>query len=219
MFYYTQMTSVGTIAMRVAISTAIAVPAWTAESYYVFDGNNMSTVFDSPQNAHVDQWAAFYFKRGASVSVLSQRWGMDLGSSPSEVIAKVEKNQKFEKRYEKWCGCSWGSDTFFNAAVPVAMVKEASSARLTAKQSEILDKLHTGWDRLQLVIKAFNAAADWAGEAKLPRLNYKGPFAEYMAVLHRATDTFNRISHEVTRYSDAALGVLEADLDKFTADV
>ena len=188
---------IGLAVLFVAIALALLIP-WSgskaANSYYVFDGNSLVTVFDSPSNAHADQWAAFYFKKGTSPTEISQRWGMDLGSTPDEVLHNVEINQNFEKRYEKWCLCSWGPNTFFNSVAPVAMVKEASALR--PRQVEILAKAHSAWDRVQGLIGRFNKAADLASELKLPRLGGTGPFADFMGAMHASIDQFMAISSQ-----------------------
>jgi hypothetical protein len=203
-----------TIRFTIAFAFAIASPSWGLNSYYAFDGSSLRLVQGDPSEAHVNQWAAFYFKKGASTSEISQRWGMDLQDSPEAVVRNVESNQKFEKRYEKWCACTWGSDTFFNVAAPVAMLKEASS--FNPKQLEIIAKAHEGWDRLQGLISRFNTAAGLAGEQKLPKLGGTGPFADFMNAMHSAVDQALSISSQVTRYSDVALGAFEFQLEKFS---
>src|SRR5579863_4091114 len=89
--------------------------------YYVFDGQSVTEVPRIPDDGQADRWAAFYLKTGASGSLAAQRWGAEFQSSPVEVMESVVTNQEFQRTYAKWCGCEWGSDTFFNVIVPVAI--------------------------------------------------------------------------------------------------
>ena len=179
--------------------------------YYVYDGKSLTRVVGKPRPNAVEEWAAFYFPKGDSKSNPHNRWGLDLKKSPAAVMKAVAANQKFERRYERWCGCPWGRDTFFNEIAPVAMVKKA--AAFNPKQVQALRKAHQIWDEVQQLIDRFNKAATLAGDStvKMP----KGPLADYMRAMHKALDQYNSIQNEVTRYSNTTSRKLEQLLDAF----
>src|SRR5215467_777744 len=92
---------------------------------YISNGQSLTEVRLDPEHVQADRWAAFYFKKDASGSEASQRWGVEIQTSPAEVMKSVVTSQEFERTYAKWCGCEWGSNTFFNVIAPVAMTKSS----------------------------------------------------------------------------------------------
>src|SRR4051794_34861448 len=114
--------------------------------YYISDGESLTEVRSNTEHVPADRWAAFYMKKGASGTETSQRWGVEIQTSGSEVMQSVVTRQKFERTYAKWCGCEWGSNTFFNVIAPVAMTK--SSPALSAGKAEVLMKAQNIGDRI-----------------------------------------------------------------------
>ena len=198
-----------------AIALLLSSSGWALNSYYVYDGRTLSEVRDDPSRITVDQWLLLYFKKGASTESMSAQWGMGLEKTPEAVLNSVEKNQKFERHFEKWCQCTWGSDTFFNVVAPVATVQKASDFNRHQLAILILSKAHGGWDRIQELVGRFNTAAELAGEQRLPKLG-GGPFSEFMNAMHSSIDQALSINSQVTRYSGTAIDNFESQLDRFT---
>src|SRR5436305_10549313 len=97
---------IAVVAFAQSSSKAIALPAAGSPGlYYVSNDQSLTEVRSDPQHVQADRWAAFYFKKGASSAVTSQRWGVEIQSSAAEVMKSVAASQKFERAYEKWCGC------------------------------------------------------------------------------------------------------------------
>jgi hypothetical protein len=127
--------------------------AWGQSFYYVFDGNSVSLIRQDPNQVSAPEWAAFYFKKGRSTDNPNSKWGSSTKKTPAEVLKSVEADQKFERQYEKWCGCSWGDYTFFNVLAPVAMRK--SPTTLDPLKVNLLNKAHETWDKAQGLVERF----------------------------------------------------------------
>jgi hypothetical protein len=192
-----------------------ACNAWSQSYYYVFDGNSLSLVRQDPTNVSAPKWAAFYFKKGRSAEI-NNRWGVSEKKTPAEVLKSVESNQKFERQYERWCGCGWGEETFFNVIAPVAM--RESPATLDPLKINLLNKAHETWDEAQELIERFNHAAELSGGEGVPKLR-TGPLAEFMKNVHDVVDRFQSIQGQITQYSGAALQGFEARLNEFARSV
>ena len=207
------------IALVVALLLQGNAPAQvTEQGLYVYDGHYLVFIHSDPDRVHVDQWAAFYFKKGGSTSLMSERWGMETKKSRAEVMKSVEENQKFEHIYEKWCGCDWGTDTFSNVVAPVAMTK--SALEFSIKQHQISDEVHGIWDRVPEILKAFNDASATADVDGLPK-SMSGPFAAFMRNMQMALDQGMSINSLIPD-SGSALASLETQISEFnkvTADV
>ena len=184
----------------------------TGQGLYIYDGQYLIVIHSDPDRVHVDQWGAFYFQKGASTSSMSQRWGMETKNTPAEVMKSVEASQKFERTYEKWCRCDWGTDTFFNVIAPIAMTKSALD--LSPKQHQMSDQVHGIWDRGQEMLKLFNDASATADADGLLK-SMSGPFAVFMRNMHTALDQAMSINTLVTQYSDSDLASLETQLNEF----
>jgi hypothetical protein len=183
------------------------------QSYWVYDGTSLNIVHRDPSGVVAAEWAAFYFRKSAPAGTMSQRWGVDTRDSAEGAVRAMQANQKFERQYEKWCECSWGQDTFFNAIAPVAISRPATP-HLNTRQAELLSKAHGVWDRMNLYRERFNSAATLADEQKLPKL-YSGPLAEFMKNMHDTLDKYLSIREQVTHYSDAASLGLDRSFDSF----
>jgi hypothetical protein len=197
-----------------------ARPAWALDTYYVFDGAALTTIHDDPNRITVDQWAAFYYVRDAPKDTLSGRWGASFGSSPEEVLEDVASNQKFERRYAKWCGCGENNKyTYSNELAPVATLKKAFA--LNPMYAEMLDRVHADWDRVKGLAHRFNRAADLAGETKLPTLStfLKGPLKDFMTAIHNSVDLAMSINAEIVPFSNRAMSNLEDKLRTFSDNV
>jgi hypothetical protein len=205
------------LAACVTVFPTHSATAQAAQSYWVFDGTSLSVVHRDPATVQAPEWAAFYFRKSAPAGTMSQRWGIDTGKSAAEVLRKVAANQRFERQYEKWCECSWGSNTFFNVIAPVALSKgpvltplsEITSARVAATYQH----LHAGLDRILKYRDLFNHAATLAGEQKLPTV--PGPFAEFMSNIHKALDRWHAFNSEMEGYYNSSSEQLKRTLEEF----
>ena len=192
---------------------AVSASATYAQTYYVSDGISLTLVYGDPQKAKAVEWAAFYFARGARAGAMSQRWGVDTKATAAAVLQSVTANQTFERAYEKWCGCSWGPNTFFNALAPVAL-QQPSHVLLTAPQSAFLDRAHAAWDGFAALRDQFNTALQLAGEENLRPLA-SGPIAEFLSAMHETVDRFAAVSDQIARPALAALDRLDVALQGF----
>jgi hypothetical protein len=204
-----------TIAMALA-----AACLWTsvasAEKYYVSDGKKIELIDGDPADANVAEWAVYFFRRGDTAENPSKAWGSETADSPAAIEKLIENDQKFEKSYEKWCGCAWGKDTFFNPLAPVGLLNK--SKQLGAKSQSVLEKAHAAADRIESLIERFNDAATLAGDEKLPTL-IKGPLADFAKHLHKVFDKFLATKKEVTQLSDSAIASLDKQLEAFGTDL
>lgn len=186
-----------------------------AEGYWIFDGRSLTLVQRDPSSARATEWAAFYFRKAAPAGTMSQRWGIDTASGPAAVLKKVQANQKFERYYEKWCGCSWGQDTFFNVVAPVALEKPSGITDfLSARQNAGASKLHEAWDTVTEYRDRFNQAADLVGGQKLAYFG-SGPVAEFMNNMHETLDKFLSLSDQLMRPATLSQAILEKNIDRF----
>jgi hypothetical protein len=195
-----------------AFSFQREVATQSSSVYFVYDGTSLTRVTGNPRRSPATEWGAFYFPRGVSPTDPAKRWGLDLKKSPGDALKAVAANQKFEKKYERWCGCDWGRNTFSNAVAPVAMVKKA--AAFNPKQAQLLSKAHAVWDKVQASLDTFDKAASLAGESSGGRAS-NGPAAEYMRAMHRAFDQFHSINSQITPYSNTTMRKLERLLNSF----
>ena len=205
------------LAGLVAIATPV-IPGITHATqglYYVYNGASLTKVQSDPVHAQADRWAAFYFRKGASSFVISQRWGLEIQSTPAEVMKSVEARQKFERIYEKLCSCEFGSDTFFNVIAPVALTK--SSADLSAGKPELVVKAKSVGNRIGKILETVNDASDFAAENEHP-LPTTVPFAEY-AEIHEAVDQYGKINNLISLLSDNAAANIERRLNRLADDV
>jgi cell division septation protein DedD len=166
--------------------------------YYISNGQSLTEVRSEPEHVQAERWAAFYFRKGASSSVLSQRWGLEIQSSPAEVMKKVAESQKFERTYEKWCGCEWGSNTFFNVIAPVAMTK--SSSALSAGKADVIIKAQGIGNRIGHIVETVDGA-------------------EYMENIHQAMDQYGVINNLIYLLSDNAVANIEKRLNQLVSEV
>jgi hypothetical protein len=181
------------------------------EVFYISDGVHLHLVHGTTTQMSVEQWAAYYFKKDSPSNLPSRAWGMATARTAEAVLRHVESDQKFERHFEKWCGCSWGTDTFFNVVAPVALILKP--VRDGARTKKIVETLHSTGDRLKGLIDMFNSAADLAGENRLPGLS--GPFADFVQALHKGIDRFLMMKKDLTQFSDVALNQLEDRLNEF----
>ena len=186
------------------------------ELYYISDGQSLTEVRSDPEHFQAVRWAAFYFKKGASSSVTTLRWGVEIQTSPAEVMKSVVASQKFERTYEKWCGCEWGSNTFFNVIAPVA-ITESSSALIGGK-AEVIIKAQGIGGRLAQIVKTVNDASDLAAEKELP-MRPTGPFAEYVENIHKALDQYGTINNLISLLSDNAVASIQRRLNRLADEV
>ena len=106
-----------------------------------------------PASVTADYWLVEYYRRNATVGA-GQPWGADTGDSAASVMTQMAKDQEFEKKWERWCGCSWGDDTFFNPRGPIA-VMHASEEKKGALQT-ILPVA----ERIKGLIETFKTVSD-----------------------------------------------------------
>jgi hypothetical protein len=188
------------------------------DHYYASDGVNVILVQRDPHTARVTEWAAFYYRKGTAAGEMSARWGIETKSSPEEVMRSVEANQKFERSYEKWCGCSWGDSTFFNVMAPVAMVKP-EAAGLNARQKQLLERGHEAWHDLVEFRDKFNELSEQLDDARYNKHTQlpvgSGPIAEFLSTLHDSIDNTLETMEKLGRYSDIALDGLERTFARF----
>jgi hypothetical protein len=204
--------------MRPLALAAILLPsgAWSQSYYYVFDGNSLSLVRQDPTNVSAPKWAAFYFKKGRSAEI-NNRWGLSEKKTPAEVLKSVESNQKFERQYEKWCGCEWGEETFFNVIAPVAM-RDSGRIALDPLKVQLLNKTHDTWDEAQELMERYDNAAELSGGEPLRKV-VSGPLAEFLKNMHDIVDKYQSAYQKITRYSGSALQGFESRVDEFAASV
>lgn len=201
------------------LTLCVASQAIALDSYYVISGDSFQRVQGDPKAIMVEYWAAYFFKKGEPTSPVSRAWGAHTSDSPEAVARHVQMNQDFEKRYQRWCGCAWGADTFFNAVAPVAVVKKTSkNSAIDSQKAGLLKQLHETWDQLIEVRDRFNNAADLAGEQKLLTLK-SGPFSDFMHAMHESVDKAMSLQNELTLYSDIAVSRLEDQLGLFQKSV
>ena len=74
-----------------------------ADTYYLAQGDSMQKIEGDTQIAHVRVDCS----------------GMEIGRSPEEVIKEVQRAYAFQRRYERWCRCSWGPESTFDVVVPI----------------------------------------------------------------------------------------------------
>ena len=203
------------VIVRIALC-AYAFVGWynfaAADTYYVYDGKSFSQVEGYPHSNPPRKWAAFYFKEGAPTSDPRKRWGETERSSAADVMKAVESDQKFQRRYEKWCGCSWGQNTFFNVIAPIAVYDNSTIGN--ARMRNILDKLHTKVDELRKHVDVYNKAAEIAGGPTIP-IGPGGPTSEFMNAVHDAFDQYAAISKELNERYEAASKLLDQQLTLF----
>jgi hypothetical protein len=184
--------------------------------YYVFDGNSLSLVQQDPTNVSAPKWAAFFFLKGRSTAI-SNRWGMSEKNTPADVLKSVESSQQFERSYEKWCGCDWGEETFFNVIAPVAMM-DTGKVALDPLKVQLLNKTNEAWDNVQELMEQYNQAAELSGGETLRKV-VTGPVAEYFKNVHNAIDEYKSTYEKIMQYSDAALQNLQNSVNAFAASV
>jgi hypothetical protein len=204
-----------------ALSSAAALKALPAQGspqnfYYVFDGQSLTLVQQDPTNVSAPKWAAFFFLKGRSTAI-SNRWGMSEKSTPADVMKSVESSQDFERSYEKWCGCDWGEETFFNEIAPVAMV-DSGKVAVDPLKIQLLNKTNDTWDEAQELMEQYNQAAELSGGEPLPKIT-SGPIAEYLKNIHAVIDQYKSTYEKITQYSDSALQSLQNSVDAFAASV
>jgi cell division septation protein DedD len=177
--------------------------------YYISDGQSLTEVRSDPEQVQADRWAAFYFRKGTSGPDASQRWGLEIQTSPAEVMKSVVTSQEFERAYAKWCGCEWGSNTFFNVIAPVALTK--SSPALSAGKAEIIIKAQNIRDRIEQIVKTLNGESELVAEKKV--------LPEYVENIHKALDQYATLNNVISLLSDNAVANIEKRLNQLADEV
>lgn len=189
--------------------------------YYVDYGAGGGLIYerqDPPENADL-QWAVYWFRKGGSNTNPSTRWGADYENSPQMIEKRVAGAQKFEKQYERWCGCDWGPYTFFNPAYPIAIVpfmKPFLSPVLSQEQRAFAAKAHATVDELLDLAERFNSAAELADDSKLKLRG--GPIRDFVDAMHKSLDDWMRVNSEIQSYSAMAMAGVETLWDQFQND-
>lgn len=92
--------------------------------FYIQDGKTLFFhPYGNPDDIKPSEWQVRLYKRGQSTGG-NDNWGLISEKSASKVLETLKKDQDFERRWEKWCGCSWGADTHFNPLGPIAVIKK-----------------------------------------------------------------------------------------------
>lgn len=87
--------------------------------YFVDDGRGVLRRVEGPPDGRPTDWHVRLYRRGEATGGQNY-WGSIAGKSADEVMKELESSQEFEKRFERWCACNWGVDTFMNPLGPVA---------------------------------------------------------------------------------------------------
>lgn len=213
--------SKASLAFAVVVGVFAAVYLSTAKaaaSFYILDGQQIRMVPGDPATVYPDLWAVFYFRQGVATDTSSNRWGMDVGSTAENVRQAVERSQKFEKRYEKWCGCSWGTNTFFNPLYPIAITSSSSTryrftSYFSAYKIELLKTSRGVLDRISALMDTVNNANDLSSEPRwFPE--WRGPALDALRLIHKRLDKFFAIREQISAISDAAMHDLAYNFDK-----
>lgn len=143
------------------------------ETYYIFDTSTKTLKRVSSGNmsdANTDEWAIWLYKLGQRVGG-RDNWGVIVGQTPGEVLSDLQKNQKFEQRFNKWAGSQTGKDdlTYFNPLGPIAIIRPSFSgfSKLMDKAREVNEKL----EKYQQMRESYQAAAEMAFNSDTSALN------------------------------------------------
>jgi hypothetical protein len=193
--------------------------------YYNYDGRNLSYHSEGLPIGKVDYWAVYYFHKGVPTTNPTSRWGMDISKSADGVTQSVVQSQKFEKAYEKWCGCSWGLNTYFNPLYPVAVINGADSAPFhhDGRPSDFyiivaIRHFHEIADKVSEILSRINEASDLANQRRIVP-EWKGALADFFRAMHKSLDQFQSLRAEFGGMGDIALRNLEDTLNSLQSDV
>jgi hypothetical protein len=113
-------------------------------SFYIQSGGNVTKVENGdPSRLNITEWQVRLYKRGASTTG-SSYWGTITGSTASEVMEKLRKEQAFELDFNKFIGKGRIEDdvyTHFNSLGPIALIdaSKASELSLTDERKKLAD--------------------------------------------------------------------------------
>jgi hypothetical protein len=218
-------------AAMMALCSSLPSQPSSAE-YYDYDGRNLSYHAGDPptHGLFIDYWAVYYFRQGVPTANPTFRWGMDISKSAAGVKKSVLQAQKFEKTYEKWCGCSWGPNTHFNPLYPVAVysgqkIRQSSEFLKDLERmsnNRVVDsygrKLHEIYDNISEILDRVNQAADLAGQRRIVP-EWKDPLADFFRAMHKVLDQYAHLQAEVGDIGNQAIRNLDSALDSLESDV
>jgi hypothetical protein len=202
------------LVVSLAIGALLGAAAYTAAAsdneYYLFNGRELTRVTRGrPEEVSAKEWQFWLYRKGAAASG-SDYWGAITGRTVAAVRAELKSSQDFERTYERWCECSWGPETNFNALGPIAMV----DAPLYPKSSELYDAL----DRLKKLAGISSQILEAAGA--VDRNRRANPFRlvgaifrEYVDNLKQAYGRARQLRRMLNQNFDSAVGPLVAQLD------
>lgn len=122
----------------------LSLTVFTQPTFYIQNGNRVTKVENGdPAQLNVKEWQVRLYKKGASTSGTSY-WGTIKGSSASEVMEMLKKQQQFELDFNKFIGKGNVEDevyTHFNPLGPITVTDtpKASELPLTDAQKKVAD--------------------------------------------------------------------------------
>lgn len=122
----------------------LSLTAFSQASFYIQTGIGITKVDDGdPAQINVKEWQVRLYKRSSSTSGTSF-WGTIKGTSASEVMETLKKQQQFELDFNKFIGKGSVEDevyTHFNPLGPIAVtdIPKASELPLNDAQKKVAD--------------------------------------------------------------------------------
>ena len=93
--------------------------------FYTKVDGHLSYVDGDPNSfeGKVKQWEIWLFPKGKIKGDNFEYWGEITDRTAAGATAQLQSSQSFERGWEKWCSCPYGSSTFFNPLGPIAVLE------------------------------------------------------------------------------------------------
>jgi hypothetical protein len=182
------------LGVAAVLAVALGGPAPAQSStYYVYDGRSLQRVDHAdPAAVRVKEWRVWLYRKGQRAGG-PDYWGAIRGASASSVMAHLERDQVFERYWERWCRCDWGAETHFNPLGPIAIMEPPPGVL------ESLARLSEDYDRLQELREPFDKAREMLDPDDGRSGGERNPYGAVGSVLKEYTENLKKAQQDLRK--------------------